>query len=139
MIVRKTNIPVDIKVFYVTAESFPKGIQSAHDRLHALVPFTTERKYFGLSRPENNSGIVYRAATEETYDNESKKYDCETLVIKKGNYASIIVQDFRKDTLSITRAFETLLDQPGLDPQGYCVEYYSNTREEVQCMIRLAD
>jgi hypothetical protein len=33
------QIENDIKIFYVTAKSFPEGIQEAHDRLHAMIPF----------------------------------------------------------------------------------------------------
>jgi hypothetical protein len=55
----------DIKVFYVTASTFPEGILAAHQTLHAKIPYSTERKYFGISRPENNGKIVYRAAAEK--------------------------------------------------------------------------
>jgi len=126
----------DIKIFYVTAKSFPEGIQEAHDRLHAMVPFSKERKYFGISRPENNI-IIYRAGTEESYAGEAEKYKCDTLTIKEGNYVSAVVIDFRKDKTSISKAFDKLLKQPNLDPEGYCVEWYANDKEEVRCMIRL--
>jgi len=56
----------DIKVFYITAKSFPDGISEAHQKLHSLIPFSKNRKYFGLSPPENEHGtIIYRAADEE--------------------------------------------------------------------------
>jgi len=126
----------DIKIFYVTAKSFPEGIQEAHDRLHAMVPFSKERKYFGISRPENNI-IIYRAGTEESYAGEAEKYKCDTLTIKEGNYVSAVVIDFRKDKTSISKTFDKLLKQSNLDPEGYCVEWYANDKEEVRCMIRL--
>src|SRR4051812_26416364 len=100
----------DIKIFYVTAKSFPDGIQEAHDRLHAMVPFSKERKYFGISRPENNK-IIYRAGTEETYAGEAEKYKCDTLTIKRGSYISAVVKDFRKDKTSIKKTFDELLKQ----------------------------
>ncbi|MFL5743415.1 MAG: hypothetical protein ACJ751_02030 [Niastella sp.] len=130
------KIEKDIKIFYVTAKSFPDGIQDAHDRLHTMVPFSKERKYFGISRPENGK-IIYRVGTEETFAGESEKYQCDTLIIKSGNYVSTVVEDFRKDKTSISKAFEELLKQPNLDPEGYCVEWYANDKEEVKCMIRL--
>lgn len=126
----------DIKIFYVTAKSFPEGIQEAHDRLHALVHFSTARKYFGISRPENKK-IIYRAGTEETYAGEAEKYKCDTLTIKKGNYISAVVKDFRKDKTSIAKTFDELLKQPNIDPEGYCVEWYANDKDEVRCMVRL--
>jgi len=127
----------DIKVFYVTAESFPEGIPDATNKLHQLFPFSKERKIFGLSRPENNGKIVYRAAAEELEPGEAEKFNCETLVIKKGKYVCLAVNDFRKDVMSIDRAFKQLLKEPNLDPQGYCVEWYANDKEAVTCMIRL--
>lgn len=130
-------IDKDINVFYVTATSFPEGIMDAHRRLHALIPFSTDRKYFGISRPEHGA-IVYRAAAEEMEKGEAQKLNCETLVLKKGNYISVTLSNYREDLSSVKRAFDLLLAQPGLDPEGYCVEWYLN-QQEVKCMIRLKD
>jgi hypothetical protein len=130
------KIENDIKIFYVTAKSFPEGIQEAHDRLHAMIPSSDDRKYIGISRPENNK-IVYRVGIEETFEGEAEKYKCDTLILKSGNYISSIARDFRKDKESIGKAFDELLKQPNLDPEGYCVEWYTNDKEEVRCMIRL--
>ena len=127
----------DIKVFYVTATSFPEGISAATNKLHQLFPFSEERKIFGLSRPENNGKIIYRAAAEELYPGEAGKFNCGTLIIKKVKYVCLTVNDFRKDIMSIDRAFKQLLNEPGLDPQGYCVEWYATDKEAVKCMIRL--
>jgi len=126
----------DIKVFYVTATSFPDGIRDAHEKLHALVPFSTDRKYFGISRPENNGLIVYRAAAEEIKKGEAERLNCGTLILKKGKYISLAIHDYMKDIQSINKAFQQLLYFPGLDPQGYCVEWYV-TNKDVKCMIRL--
>ena len=126
----------DIKVFYVKATSFPEGVIPAHEKLHALVPFSKERKYFGISRPENDMDIVYRAATEETFHGEAEQYKCDTLILKKGRYVSTIVKNYTADTTSIGKAFDKLLQRPDLDPQGYCVEWYLSEKD-VQCMIRL--
>lgn len=73
----------DVTVVYVTARSFPDGVLEAHQKLHSLVPFSTGRKYFGLSRPENNGGIVYRAAAEELQSGEAEQWGLETIVLKK--------------------------------------------------------
>jgi hypothetical protein len=126
----------DIKVFYVTAKSFPDGIMEAHVKLRALAPFSTDRKYFGISRPENGP-IIYRAAAGEIEDGEAQKLNCDALVLKKGKYICLTVNDFMKDVQSVGRAFGELLAYPGLDPNGYCVEWYLNDKD-VKCMIRLA-
>ena len=136
---RTITLKEEIKVFYVTATSFPEGITEAMEKLHRLFPFSKERRIFGLSRPENNEGIVYRAAAEEMYDGEGKKLNCETMVIPKGKYISMEVPDFRKDLTGIDKAFQQLLKHPDIDPQGYCVEHYATEKETVTCMVRLAD
>ena len=135
----KITLDKNIKVFYVTAKSFPEGIPEATKKLHSLFSYTKERRIFGLSRPENNNGIVYRAAAEELSDGEAERLGCETLIIPKGQYVAIQVSNFRKDIMSINRAFQKILKEPNLDPQGYCLEWYASDKEEVTCMIRLEE
>jgi hypothetical protein len=130
-----TTLDDDIKVFYVTAKSFPGGIMEAHQKLHSLTPFSNGRRFFGLSRPENGI-IVYKAAAEEMGGGEAEKLNCDTLIIKKGKYICLTINDFMKDIQSIGKAFKELLANPGLDPDGYCVEWYLNDKD-VKCMIRL--
>jgi hypothetical protein len=131
----KITLDNDIKVSYITAKSFPDGIMDAHKKLHALVPFSTGRKYFGISRPENGV-IVYKAAAEEINKGEAEKLNCDTLILKKGKYICLTINDYVKDIQSIDRAFKKLLSYPDLDPEGYCVEWYLNDKD-VKCMIRL--
>lgn len=133
----ETIVDKDVKVFYITATSFPDGIMDAHKKLHALVPFTSGRKYFGISRPENGV-IVYKAAAEEINQGEGEQFNCDSLVLKKGRYISLTVNDFMKDIQSIGKSFQQLLSYPGLDPDGYCVEWYLNDKD-VKCMIRLKE
>ena len=128
-------IPNDVTVFYKTAKSFPDGVLDAHTELHKLITFSPERRYFGISRPENGV-IVYRAAAEEIHNGEGREFNCDTLVLKKGRYISITIADFMKDIKSIERTFKQLLAHPGLDPNGYCMELYLNDKD-VQCMVRL--
>lgn len=125
----------DITVFYVPATSFPQGVMEAHNKLHALVPEFEGRKLFGLSRPENGE-IAYKAAAEELQAGEGEKLGCKTLVLKKGNYLCILVEDFMKNIPAIEKAFNQLTERRGIDPEGYCVEWYFNDKD-VCCMIRL--
>ena len=132
-----TLIDKDIKVFYITATSFPDGVKGAHEKLHSLVPFSIERKYFGISRPENGV-IIYKAAAEELKEGEAKDLNLETMVLKKGTYISSTIHDFMKDLQSFERTFKKLLSHPGIDPQGYCVEWYLSNKD-AKCMVRLKD
>jgi len=132
-----TTLDRDIKVLYLSAISFPDGIKEAHEKLHSIIPFTNDRKYFGISRPEKGT-IKYKAAAEELNEGEAKSFNLETLILRKGNYISLTVHDFMKDIQAIDRTFKKLLSYPGLDPEGYCVEWYLNNKD-VKCMIRLKE
>ena len=127
----------DIPVFYLRADSFPDGVLDAHKKLHTLVPFSPARKYFGLSRPENGV-IAYKAAAEELVPGEGEKLNGEMLVIPKGNYISETIPDFMKTLSLIGQTFKQLLAYPGIDPSGYCVEWYINEMDLI-CMVRLSN
>jgi hypothetical protein len=109
----------------------------AHNKLHALVPFSPDRKYFGISRPENGA-IVYKAAAEEINPGEAEKFNCDSLVLKKGKYNCLTIHDYMKDIPAFEKTFKKLLASPGLDPNGYCVEWYF-TDKDVKCMVRLKE
>lgn len=126
----------DIPVFYITAKSFPEGIVEAHEKLHSLVPFTKSRNYFGISRPEHGGAIIYKAAAEEKEQDESRKFNLKTLTIRKGDYVQETIKNYAEKPEQIKESFERLLKEPGLDPEGYCVEWYIN-ETDVKCMVRL--
>jgi len=127
----------DIKVFYITAVSFPDGVLASHQQLHAMVPYTSSRRYFGISRPENGV-VIYKAAAEELQPGEADQLHCDAMLIKKGKYISAVIPDFMNDIPAIARTFQHLLAQPGIDHQGYCVEEYFDGKD-MRCMVRLAD
>ena len=128
----------DVVAVYMTATSFPDGILDAHQRLHKIVPFSTERRYYGISRPENGGDIVYRSAAEILSPNEPEQLNLPTIVLKKGPYCRIILENYIQDLSSIGKAFDLLLERPDIDPKGYCVEWYA-TGKDVHCMVRLQD
>lgn len=128
----------NISLLYVTASSFPDGVMAAHQKLHALFPFDAKRSYFGLSRPEQGGGIIYKAAAEELIPGEAKELGLATITIKAGKYLSVTVTDFMKDIPAVGKAFQELLAQPGIDMEGYCVEMYPN-QTDIKCMVRLQD
>jgi len=128
----------DIKVFYVTATSFPDGIQEAFQKLHSLIGSPAGRKFFGISYPATPSKIIYKAGVEENYPGEGEQLGCETFVIKEGPYISIYIKDFMKDIPKIGQSFQGLLTDQRIDPNGCCVEEYINDKD-VRCMVRLKD
>lgn len=126
----------DIKVFGVRAASYPEGIQQAHNTLRAILPASEGRIFYGLSRPENEGGIIYRAAANEITEGELRDLNLETVVIRKGAYISIFIADYAGHIEDVGNAFSELLSFPGIDPEGYCVERYEGDKD-VTCMVRL--
>lgn len=126
----------DIKVISITASSFPEGIFGAFQTLHKLLPTTNGREFFGVSRPNEEGTITYKAAVEEAYTGEAEKYGCETFVIPKGEYLGKMVTQFRKDEFMIPKTFKTLLSDPRIDAKGFCLEVYLSD-EDVMCLVRL--
>lgn len=128
----------DIVLAYVTAESFPLGVMDAHNKLHALLPENKDRTYYGLSNPDAEGTIIYRAAAEELAANEAEKAGCKTFVLKKGKYMSIFIPDYCENIPAIGQAFQDLIALPDIDHTGCCVEMYLDDTD-VRCMVRLAD
>ena len=126
----------DLKVFYVRAKSFPDGIKQAFLTLEEMLPSTEGRTFIGLSQMEDHA-IVYKAAVLEAYEGEGEKNGCETFIIKKGEYLTETITDWRKQAERIGFTFEALLADPRLDTNFPCVEWYNGA--DVMCMIRLND
>lgn len=125
----------DIKVIYVQALSFPDGIMTAHQKLHGVIPFFIERRYYGISRPEE--GVInYKAGAEELTPGEAEKFGLDSLTLPKGEYACISIADYMKNLQAIGQAFDELTQLPNIDPQGYCIEWYISDKD-VKCMVRV--
>jgi predicted transcriptional regulator YdeE len=126
----------DIKVICVTATSFPDGVERAHIQLHAILQEKERRRFFGISRSNENGEIIYKAAAEELEPGEAMGHGLETFIIKKGPYNSFFIKDFMQDIGSIKRAFKLLIAQHEVDPNGYCFEWYIGDND-VKCMVPL--
>jgi hypothetical protein len=125
----------DIKVLCVTASSFPEGIADAFQTLHSLLPSIDGREFFGISCPNQEGAIVYKAAVAELVPGESKQYSCETFLVPKGEYFGTLVSQFRKDVSLISKTFKTLLSNPEIDANGFCLEVYLS-EDDVMCMVK---
>jgi hypothetical protein len=128
----------DIDVFYVTAASFPDGVMEAFDKLNALLPKNEKRTLYGISFPDRSGKIIYRAAAEAKHPGEGSQLGCESFVIQKGKYESTTVRNFMTNLTAVRQAFDRMLKNPKLHPQGYCLEIYANDHD-VQCLVKLTD
>ncbi len=126
----------DINLICVTAKSLPEGVTEAFEILGEKVNTKKGRSLFGISFPDADGKIIYKAAANENYKGESEKLGCESFKIKKGTYNSIFIPNFMSDLPSIGKAFNEILKDPLIDPNGCCVEMYLNEKD-VRCMVRL--
>lgn len=127
----------DVKTYCVTASSFPEGIQEAHDRLHQLLPSNERRNFYGVSWPAHDGTIIYKAAAEiMDSDNDHLLPDLDIFTIKNGPYNSLYIPNYRNNLESIKQAFDLLLQQHEVDPNGYCLEWYIN-ENDVKCLVPL--
>ncbi|RZK01650.1 MAG: transcriptional regulator [Flavobacterium sp.] len=124
----------DIPVVCYKADSFPDGIQSAHEVLHRITG-NGKRRFFGISRPENGK-IVYKAAAELLDDDDFNQL--ESFTIKGGSYNTYYIKDYRDNMPAIKECFDLLLGQAEVDPDGYCIEYYIGDND-LKCMVRCND
>lgn len=133
----KYKIEQDIKLFYVQAASFPLDVGGAFTKLNDLIGHNKTRPLYGISFPGGTGSLVYRAAVEETFPGEAEKAGCPTFVVRKGDYISAFLPDWKKDESIIGRTFQELLRDPRIDKQGYCLELYPNEKD-VRCLVPLA-
>jgi predicted transcriptional regulator YdeE len=128
----------DVKVFCLTASSFPAGIKEVYDKLHATYPPGNGRTYFGISYPDGKGSLVYKAAVKLAEGDEEPATGFEQFIIKKGTYISEDIKNFMSDVQRIGRLFQEMIKDPRVDPNGYCLEMYLNPTD-VRCMVKLKE
>jgi hypothetical protein len=133
----KYPIAKDIKLFYVEADSFPLGVGGAFNRLYQLIGSNTGRIPYGISFPDGKGSLVYRAAIEEAFPGEAEKAGCATFIVRKGEYISEFLTDWKKNESIVGRTFQQLLKDPHIDRNGYCLEIYPNEKD-MRCLVPLA-
>ncbi|MCE7053884.1 hypothetical protein LZF95_04275 [Algoriphagus sp. AGSA1] len=139
MEVREKSFPKDMSVVFVQSKTFPDGIKEAFDTLKSKVGHIKRVSYFGISNPEGGNGIVYRAAATTLPEVNAEALGLGRLIIKGGDYYSIKLNDISKDIGLISQAFELILSQDDIDPNGRCIEVYDHFgSDSVECIVRKA-
>lgn len=131
---KKYKIEKDIDLMYVEASSFPEGIEEAFRKLEAVLPKSNDRRFFGISYMGENNNIIYKAAAEESYPGESEKYGLNSFTVRKGNYISETIANWRNNVSLIGSTFQKMLRQQNIRADGYCLEIYIN-ETDVQCLV----
>ena len=130
------KIQYDIPIFCIQAASFPSGVKDAHEQLHSLVPFNKERNYFGISSPNENGEIIYKAAITELTKDELAQFQLEKFTIPKGDYLCEEIEIFMENVSVIGATFQKMIQNPDIDPSGFCLEWYISDNS-VRCMVKL--
>jgi predicted transcriptional regulator YdeE len=128
-------LPEDVKVYCTTAKTFPDGIQEAFITLEKMLS-KEGRTFYGISHGSKDGSIIYKAAVSESFEGEAEKYGFEKYIIKKGEYSTETIFDWRNKMESIGPTFQKLLANPRLDKTSSCVEWYKSDKE-LMCMVRL--
>ncbi|PST82604.1 transcriptional regulator [Pedobacter yulinensis] len=128
----------DIPVVYVAAREVPEGIGAAILEMEACLKADAgNRIFYGVSGCRNGE-MFYWAAANEARPGEAEQLGCRRFTIPAGRYLAKTVRNFREDIQQIKRTFEELLDQPGLQTGGLCVEIYIND-DDVRCLVQIDD
>ena len=130
------NQPNDVQLYCVTAKEFPDCIQEAFDKLKQLLPATGNRTFYGISRPDKNGKIIYKAAVATSFAWDGEQYGCEPFTIPKGKYLAETITDWHKNVPAIGQTFNELLADPRLDTNMPCIEKYKGDKDVV-CMVKL--
>jgi hypothetical protein len=125
----------DVRIICVEARSFPHGIRAAFNHLEKKFADMMNRDLYGISCKNPEGNIIYKAAVSELTEGEAEKAGLESFVVPKGEYLAETIVDWRKNVEGIGDAFQELLEDPRLDKDFPCVEWYKSL-DEVVCMIR---
>ncbi len=129
------NQTKNIKVFGLQVKTFPLGIGEAFEALAKSITDGYNRSYYGISYFNEAGQIVYKAAAQETYEGEAKKYDYDQYLIEKGEYLMEPVKDWRKKTDCIKDIFHTMMEDSRAGDTSTCIEWYIDD-DDMLCLIK---
>lgn len=80
---------------------------------------------------------MYKAAAATMPEVDADKLGLGRLTVKGGNCYSIQLSDVSKDINQISKAFQQILSQPDIDPNGSCIEVYDHfNSDSVECIVK---
>ena len=132
------QITEDIDIVFLTAPIFPKDVPATFEKLNTLISDYPNRRYFGISHPDQTGLIQYKACAELLPSDNISHTDLQKFTIIKGNFVAMYIVNHFQDSHCIGNAFQELLMHPHIDPNSYCLEVYKNyTDLDVHCMVRI--
>ena len=137
------HLEEDIPLLCMTANSFPEGVESVHKLVQSSIPQEKSdikpRKVFGLSRPENGIGLIYKACIEEFESDDFDVDNFEEMIISEGNYYYTDLINYYNDIPKIGIVFNEMIQLENIDPNGYCIEWYMNEGKDMRCLVKIKD
>lgn len=127
----------DVRLAATAPVSFPDGIGEALASLRRNFPDDSHRQLFGLSRPDETGTIRYRSAVRLLMGEEYPS-GMDSILLPSGKYAYFDIADFMNNISWIGETFKRLITLPDIDPEGYCIEWYTGAKD-VRCMVRLKE
>ncbi len=124
----------DLKIFCISANSFPYEIKQAFGLLIKLLPSIEGRTFFGVAFQDKTGDIIYKAAVLESFEGEAEKLGCEKFTIEKGDYLAKTLKDWKKDESMIGLTFRKFSESK-YNTTFPCVEWYQGN--DVVCMVKL--
>lgn len=131
-----TEIKEDITLHCIIATSFPDGVAAVWQQLHTRYPPGPEASYYGLSFPDANGGIHYRACVHLRNADVAKACTLPVFTVKKGLFICEDIPNFMTGVPKIGITFQELIHQPNVAKDGFCLEKYINPTDMI-CMVPL--
>ena len=128
----------DIQLICSLAHSFPDGISEAFERLERTIPEYNHRIKYGISCPNSEGVITYKAAVNELTEAEAQRYAFHSFTITQGTYLSETIENWETNLPLIGQTFATLLQDPRLDLSFPCLEIYEGASTMI-CCVRIVD
>lgn len=133
---KKWKLDHDVRLICRKADSFPDGVLAAHDALRSTMGSLKNRIQYGISQPDNDGTICYKAAVSMIEGDNDLENGLEIFDLKRGNYVGVEITDYMSHLSKIGEAFQELIRLPDIDPAGCCVEVYLSERQ-LRCMVRV--
>ena len=128
-------IEEDISLIYELSNDFEGDIPKSFLRLaESTNNDGKKRDCYGIVLKEGEK-MVYRAAFTELFSGEGLSLGILVMTIPKGNYHSILIEDWNQKIMQIGPTFDQILKSGKVDTMSPCIEYYKTERELV-CMVK---
>jgi hypothetical protein len=125
----------DIELMVEKSNDFGQDIAQSFVRLAEKIGHQNEKRdCYGLITKSEMKTIYYAGFTQVN-PNEAKDKNIETMNLPKGNYQSILIENWNQKLLEIGPTFDQILKSGKVDTMSPCIEFYKSESELI-CMVK---